>query len=492
MEFLPGIPSDVLTVSLATGVVCLAIYYCLRDRVDIPGPYALPFVGNIFQIVIKHQRNTLYTLHKVYGNIFRLYFGRRLVVTLCGKELISDAFIRQADSFSDRPNGMTVNKNDTENGLIWSNGHTWKVLRRFTLQSLRDFGLGKQCLEDRILEECNVVLGEMARTQSKPFSIKNLYRDAVANVTHTIIFGKRCEYDDPAYREVIDNISLLFNMSLGGLSPTTIWPFLKLFLKNDSVTRMECLQNISSYIEAQVENHKLSFDDANIRDFIDIYLQAKKNGKDTDIITSGQLFRVILNLFNAGTDTTAASLNWSALYMISFPEVQERCQRDIDEVVGQGRQVRMSDKSQLPYVEATLLEIQRLSNVAIASLPHTATRDAFVGGYRIPKGAIVIAHLQVTHEDYSYWDDPLAFKPGRFLDSDGKVRKYDGFMPFSVGPRACPGDSLAKKVMFLMFCNTLQRFNFLKKEGDDVLSFEGEIGLTRVPKPYELKLVPRK
>ncbi|XP_060076084.1 cytochrome P450 2U1-like [Ylistrum balloti] len=493
MELTSVLQSGDLATYLVACLACCFIYaYYFRNRLDIPGPFALPFLGNFFTLVLQRNRNVLYRLQKIYGNIFRVYFGRRLVVVICGKDLINDAFIKQADSFSDRPNGMSGIKKKMEPGLIWSNGHTWKVLRRFTVQSMRDFGLGKKILEERILEECNVVLREMANTESQPFSIRDLYRNAVSNVTHTIIFGKRCDYNDPEFRDVIDSISLIFNMSLGGLSPTTIWPFLKLFIKDEAVTRWRCLTNITNYIEAQVKEHESSFDEENIRDFIDAYLQAKKNDKDTDIITPKQLFRVILNLFNAGTDTTAASLDWSALYMISYPDVQEKCQREIDEIVGHGRKVQMSDKSQLPYVEATLLEIQRLANVAIASLPHVATRDSIVGGYRIPEGAIVLAHLQLTHEDSSCWDDPLAFKPDRFLDSDGKIRKYDAFMPFSIGPRACPGDSLAKKVMFLMFCNTLQRFNLIKREEDDVLSHEGDVGITRSPKPYQLKLFPRK
>ncbi|XP_069125752.1 cytochrome P450 2B4-like [Argopecten irradians] len=494
MEFLSALSSDGLTVSLCFGVVCLLIYLSfLHNRVNIPGPFAIPVFGNIFQILFYGRCYRYEKLHKLYGNVSRLYLGRRLFVMICGKDLIYDAFVRQADSFSDRPDGMTeILDQKKEHGIIWSNGETWKVLRRFTLQSMRDFGLGKECLEDRILEECNVVLGEMSRTDSKLFRIVNLYKDAVSNITHTIIFGKRCDYQDSAFREVIYNIDMFFSLSLGGISPTTIWPFLKLFLKSDLATRTTCLKNISRYIKAQVEEHKSSFDAAHIRDFVDLYLQAEKNGQSADIITHGQMFRVILNLFGAGTDTTATSLNWAALYMISFPEVQTRCQRDIDKVVGQGRQMRLSDKPDLPYVEATLLEVQRLANVAIASLPHVASRDAVVGGFRIPKGAIVMAGLQATHEDQNCWNDPLVFRPDRFIGSDGKIKKLEGFMPFSVGPRACLGDSLAKKVMFLIFCNTLQSFNLRKKDEGDILSLEGELGITRMPKPYELRAIPRK
>ncbi|XP_033748007.1 cytochrome P450 2U1-like [Pecten maximus] len=428
----------------------------------------------------------------MYGNIYRLYYGQMLVVVLCGKENVHEAFVKQADVFSDRPAVTHLKRNEL--GIIESNGKTWKMLRRFALRSLRDLGVGKRTIEEKILLESYDLVNEICKRNEQPFSVRDMYNHALTNILHTILFGSRPDYTDPELNNIMRCIREITDKPLALFAPTTIWPFLKLFRKNkianELATEIKAYGMLSRYIENQLEEHRSTFDNSNIRDFIDIFLGTEKNGSDSDITTK-QMVQVIIDLFNAGTDTTSNTLEWAALYMISFPDVQGKCQQEIDEVVGQGRQVRLSDRQRMPYVEATLLEIQRIVNVASSSLPHIASRDAVVAGHRIPKGAVIFGNLQVTHMDSSYWDDPLAFKPGRFLDPDYKVKKYNGFMPFSVGPRACPGESLAKAAMFLIFSNTLQKLDLRKTEEDTVLSFEGEYGITVSPKPFELRAFER-
>lgn len=73
---------------------------------------------------------------------------------------------------------------------------------------------------------------------------------------------------------------------------------------------------------------------------------------------------VVNNLFTAGTDTTSATLQWSLLYLMHYPDVRKRVQQEIDEVVGRGRLPSVKDKPQLIYTEATIMEIQRLGRYA--------------------------------------------------------------------------------------------------------------------------------
>lgn len=59
------------------------------------------------------------------------------------------------------------------------------------------------------------------------------------------------------------------------------------------------------------------------------------------------------------------------------------------------------------------------------------------------------------------------------------------------GPRACPGESLAKTEMFLVFSNLIQKFRFSKVSVDDVLDFSGITGITTCAPPYRLKVESR-
>ena len=85
--------------------------------------------------------------------------------------------------------------------------------------------------------------------------------------------------------------------------------------------------------------------------------------------------------------------------------------------------------NRLRYTHTTILEIQRLSFTAPASLPHYATEDINVqsGGqnYIIPKGSSVLCNLRKFLLDPSIFEEPQKFSPERFLGADGSIIKYD-------------------------------------------------------------------
>ena len=85
--------------------------------------------------------------------------------------------------------------------------------------------------------------------------------------------------------------------------------------------------------------------------------------------------------------------------------------------------------SRLPYTNATILEIQRLSYTAPASLQHYATEDIEVtaGGKQctIPRGAIVICNIRKFLLDPHTFKEPTKFSPERFLNPDGSLVKYE-------------------------------------------------------------------
>lgn len=92
---------------------------------------------------------------KKYGNIFSLNLGDITSVVITGLPLIKEALTQMEQNIMNRPLSVMQERISNKNGLIFSSGQIWKEQRRFALMTLRNFGLGKKSLEERMQEEAS-------------------------------------------------------------------------------------------------------------------------------------------------------------------------------------------------------------------------------------------------------------------------------------------------------------------------------------------------
>lgn len=169
----------------------------------------------------------------------------------------------------------------------------------------------------------------------------------------------------------------------------------------------------------------------------------------------------------------------------------EKVQGEIDAVIGRDRVPSLTDKGCLPFTEATIMEVQRMTVVVPLAIPHMASETTVFRGYTIPKGTVVIPNLWSVHRDPSVWDTPDDFNPSRFLDEQGKLMRKEYFIPFGIGRRVCMGEQLAKMELFLMFTNLMQAFTFRLPNGKPPPPMHGRFGLTLAPCSYTVCVTPR-
>lgn len=203
-----------------------------------------------------------------------------------------------------------------------------------------------------------------------------------------------------------------------------------------SLTSRNQLIKCFLFIKEVVSETKAKLNGAETTSFIGSYLKEIEISKDTinNTFTEEQLLATCLDLFQAGTETTSNTLSFGLIYMVHNGTIQAKVRYELDRVIGHDRLPTLNDRSDLPYVEATLCEIQRMANVAPLGIVHRSLETVKFGDYIIPKNAIMLVSLYSLNMDTEYWKDPMVFRPERFLDDEGKlIQHIDQFLPFGLG-----------------------------------------------------------
>ncbi|MBZ3886630.1 Cytochrome P450 2J5 [Sciurus carolinensis] len=516
-----------------------------------PGPWPLPLFGNFFHVDFENSHVAVQLLVKKYGNILSLDFGNLSSVLITGLPLIKEVLSNTDQYFVNRPLTPLRARIFGKNGLIMSNGQIWKEQRRFTLTTLRNFGLGRKSLEERIQEEAYHLIEAIKEENGQPFNPHFKINNAVSNIICSITFGERFEYHNAQFQELLkllDEVTCLEASKccqLYGIFPWIMkflpgphqtvfsnWDKLKLFVSREVekhkkdwnpdesrdfidayLKEIEKLYGIfpwimkflpgphqtvfsnwdklKLFVSREVEKHKKDWNPDESRDFIDAYLKEieKYTGKNASSFHEENLICSTLDLFFAGTETTSTTLRWGLLYLALYPEVQEKVHAEIDRVLGPWQQPSMAARESMPYTNAVIHEVQRMGNIIPLNVPREVVADTTLAGYYLPKGTMILTNLTALHKDPTEWATPDTFNPEHFLEN-GQFKKREAFLPFSMGKRACLGEQLAKSELFIFFTSLAQKFTF-KPPDNEKLSLKFRMGLTVSPVSHRICAIPR-
>ncbi|XP_073442582.1 cytochrome P450 2K1-like [Dendrobates tinctorius] len=452
-----------------------------------PGPNCLPIIGNMHIFDVKNPSKTFTQLNKRFGPVFSLHLGKQKMVVLYGYDAVKEAFMNHAEELSERADIPIFTEATKGYGIVFSNGENWKAMRRFTISALRDFGMGKKSMEVRINEECDSLIQKFKSYGGKPFENTTIVNTAVANVMLSILLGHQYNYGDPTILKLMSLNKEIFKL-LG--SPMTMlynmYPKLIGWLPGAHRTIFKNNSEVNDFIMEAFTRQKSLIDVNHQENFIDAFLikQLEKNPESRRYFHNENLITLVSNLIVAGLETTSTVLRWGLLLMMKYPGIQNKVQREIEQVIGR-RQPQIEDRKQMPYTDAVIHEIQRFGNVIPAILPLATTQGIKFRGYFLPKGTHVIPLLGSVLKDKNYFEKPDEFYPEHFLNSQGHFVKNEAFLPFSAGKRRCTGEILAKAELFLFFTGLLQTFTF-QAPPDTEVNIDPVFGFTNTPMSHKI------
>ncbi|XP_063793811.1 cytochrome P450 2F3-like isoform X2 [Pseudophryne corroboree] len=476
--------------------IILSFMKLYKEKASLPpGPMPLPFIGNLLQINTNDIVSTLMKLKDKYGPVYTLYLGPKPGLVISGYSAVKEALIDQNDVFGERGDYPVFLNFIGEHDMAFTNGEMWMKRRRFVLQTLRNFGMGKQSVEERILEEAHFLIKEFEKTKGSPVNPSTYFAQSVSNVICSIVYGSRFDYKDKRLLAITASINNNFHiMSSTWGTLYNMFPDIMDYLPGPHRKIKKNFQDIYEITAEMIKYHEKTLDPNNPRDYIDCFLTKMKEEMDDpdSAFYYESLLRTIQNILFGGTETVSTTLRYGILVLMKHPEVTERMQEEIDQVVGRNRTPSIVDRNQMPYTNATIHEIMRFCDVLPISLPHKTSRDAVFRGFSIPNGTFVTALLHSVHYDPDKYAEPNKFNPNHFLDDKGCFKKNDAHMPFAAGKRVCVGESLARMELFLFFTSLFQNFNFKPVIGKNEIDVKRTgSGLGSLPTRYECCVLPR-
>ncbi|KAI0672430.1 cytochrome P450 [Trametes maxima] len=431
----------------------------VRRRNMPPGPRGLPFIGNKHQVPSIKPWRKFAEWNRQYGPVVSLHLGSTPVIVLGTAQAAWDLLEKRSEIYSSRPRFVVAGEilSDNMRGLMLPYGEGWRKWRK-VLHSGFHSRRADTYNDIQALE--SVVLLHDLLTDPAPFE-RHLQRFA-ASVATFVAYGRRVNsVDEWIVKENMAAMDYLTSVNIPGKYLVESWPWLLKLPRSLQWFRREPeehRQRDIALLTHLLEDVKKRMADGTIPDCLTsqtVSNQSKNGMSDLDIAYT------VSSPFGAGIETTAGTLCVFFLAMVHFPEVMQKAQRELDDVVGQDRMPGYEDRDRLPYVKALINETLRWRPIAVlGGTPHAVTADDEYNGTFIPKGSTVFANLSGIMQDPVMFPSPDEFRPERFLETDdSRMKDFD--LPFGFGRRICVGMHLAHNSVFIAISRLLWAFDIL-------------------------------
>ncbi|EYU36652.1 hypothetical protein ABFS82_14G287500 [Erythranthe guttata] len=469
----------VLLLSLVS--VCFIRKWLVGSKKLPPSPRKLPIWGNLHQIGDLAHRS-LQSLGAKHGPIMLLHFGSTPVIIVQSADTAKEILKTHDLMFADRAHTKTTKRlcYNLKDMSVAPYGEYWRNLRSITTLKLLSAKRVQFC--DVIRQEETLLLMKRIKSSgSRPFDLSESFMKLSNDVICRSVFGEKCSDGEEGkkFLKVLRRVLELFGcMTIGEHIPWLSWvSYVNGFDRMLEKTAVE----IDGFLDAFLDEHMDKYDreqrgasgggadDRSMESFIDILVDIYKDNQTGGVsIDRDGIKALVLDLLDAGSDTTSANIEWAMAELLRHPEVLKRLQNEVREIATREDNmiITETDLKKMHYLKAVVKETLRL-HPPIAIAGRSAREDVKVMGYDIPRGTMVITNNWAIGRDPEYWDEPDEFRPERFLNSTVDYFKGVDFkyIPFGAGRRGCPGITFAMAVVELVLANLMQKFEWELPDG---------------------------
>ncbi|CAI8619455.1 unnamed protein product [Vicia faba] len=471
-----------------------------------PGPLHIPILSTILWLrkSVSQIQSFLRTTHAKYGPIISLRVGYRPIVFISDRSVAYNALIQKSSVFSDRPKAPPNMK------LISSNQHTinsasygatWRTLRRNLAAEMLHPSRAKSFSEIRrwVLQ---TLLHRLKSSSESCNSIKVVdhIQYAMFCLLVFMCYGERV--NDEKIND-IERVQRALLLSLNKFNVLNHFPKItRVLFRKRWEELLKLKQDQEDVLLPLIRARKQAKESGSFKNkvvsYVDTLLELELP-EEKRKLNEDEMVSLCSEFLNAGTDTTSTALQWIMANLVKYPQVQEKIMEELKTAFGAERteenaEVKEEDLHKLPYLKSVILEGLRRHPPGHFVLPHTVKEDVVLNGYLVPKDGIVNFMVADIGRDPRVWEDPMEFKPERFMKDetfDITGSKEIKMMPFGVGRRICPGYNLAMLHLEYYVANLVWNFDWKLPQGGDVDLSEKHEFTVVMKNPLQVHISPR-
>ncbi|KAF9039207.1 cytochrome P450 [Panaeolus papilionaceus] len=348
--------------------------------------------------------------------------------------------------------------------IVASEGEEWKKYRKISASAFSD--RNNVLVWDETIKVVNDLF-EGAWKGKTVISVENAVEEVTLPLALFVIsiagFGYAISWDDGAlpkgHKMTFKNA---LHISARDIAYKFLAPEWAMTWTEKLRTVKMAFEELRQYMVELIEERSKMSDNIERHDIFSNLLEANRDDGQFSKLVDDELIGNIYIFLLAGHETSAHTLAFALALLSLYPEEQEAMFEHIKSVSPDGRPLTYEQMPQLTYSLAVLNETLRMCP-PVVNIPKVAAEDTTltVGNMNgekliipVPKGTKVALNTPALHYNPRYWDDPMAFKPSRFL----KEYNRNAFIPFSAGPRACLGRKFTETEVIAALTMIISRY----------------------------------
>ncbi|XP_071439899.1 cytochrome P450 4c3 [Hetaerina americana] len=513
---MPTLITMFITITLACAAALFIFRYKRRrarlvELVDkIPGPPALPIIGNTLEINVEHDEifDRIVAggvIHNPEGGIMKGWLGKTPWVLLYDDKAAE--IILSSNKHIDKSPDYEYLRPWLGTGLLTSAGQKWHSRRKiltpaFHFRILDDF-------IDVFWEQSQVLTARLEKEalEGKDFNLFPYITLCTLDIICETAMGQSVNAQKDSESEYVKAIYKISTIIQNRQSKIWLQPDWLFKLTKSYKEHERCIQILHGFSNkvikerkdelvkikengAQKENDEESIIMGRKKRlaFLDLLIEASQHGT---VLSNEDIREEVDTFMFEGHDTTSAAISWVLFLLGCHPEIQDKVVEELNDIFGDDdRKIRMKDLQEMRYLECCIKDALRLYP-SVPLIARQLMEDVDIAGYTVPAGTTTLIVTYMLHRNPKTWPSPEKFNPDNFLPENCQGRNPYAYIPFSAGPRNCIGQRFAMLEEKAVVSSVLRKYRIKAVDRREDLTLLGEL-ILRPKHGLRVQIFPRK